>query len=130
MFRFPFEKRWKWYAKNRWTHVIVGIEKHLDRFAEPYCTYLHQRSHAMKRWILARVILLVLLSASIVAAVAAGIARALPAVAAAADGVETLFSILSAFSGLFTLGFFFVNRVLGQLEADIMVCLSLGVTEP
>lgn len=79
---------------------------------------------ALRLWNRVRAIVIFLLSLGIAATTTAWVARYVPSLDAAVDVLTRMRTLASAFTGLFTLVYFFLTRLLGQIETDIMTILT------
>ena len=110
-----------WILGNRYAHLI----KALDQRRGQQDTILESRVEAMRLWNRVRFFVLLLLSLGLAATVSASIARLMPAFETAVEALNSVATTASALSGILTVAYLFVLRLLGQLEADILMILTL-----
>ena len=118
---YPYRSRLRWFLGNRYAHLIRA----LDQRRNIQDSVLEARIDAMRWWNQVRFIVLVLLSLGLAAAAGAWIVRVMPAFETAVEAVTRVAAFASAASGVLTLAYLFVLRLLGQLEADILAILTL-----
>lgn len=115
---YPYDKRWKWWARGRHRHLVDGLRQRQDIMAADTTGRLARRLTAMRAWIVARMIFLVFLSFSVVASIASLLLGWF-------DPAETAIDLFrraaSATATIFSLAYFFTLRVLGQLEIDALM---------
>lgn len=119
---YPYRSRPAWFLGNRYAHLI----KALDQRRGLQDSVLESRVEAMRLWNRVRFFVLVLLSLGLAATVAARVARLMPAFETAVEALNSVATTGSALSGILTVAYLFVLRLLGQLEADILTILTLA----
>jgi hypothetical protein len=118
---YPFRTPARWLAAGRYAHLAQAVNARRSGLQD---TILEHRIEALQRWNTVRVALLGLLSVGVAAAILSSIAKALPG-GIAANVVEGLIAASTALAGVLTLATFFVTRLLGQLEIDILTLVML-----
>lgn len=68
--------------------------------------------------------MLILLSIGLSATVGGWLVRYIPSIAPALEALNKFTALVGALSGVLTLAYLFVNRLLGQLEADALCILT------
>lgn len=107
---------------GRHAHLVQAIARDRNGLQD---TVLEARLTAMRLWNKVRFVVLVLLSIGLSATVGGWLARYLPEIEPALDAINRFTALVGALSGLLTLVYLFLNRLLGQLEADILCILTL-----
>ena len=111
-----------WLLGSRYGHLVRALDHRRRQLQD---STLEARADAMRFWNRVHAAVLILLSVGLAAAAAAWIAKVLPSFEAAAEAVDRLAFVTSVSSGALTLVYLFVNRLLGQLEADILAILTI-----
>ena len=119
---YPFGNLLRWLTASRYRHLIQAYERRADRFQD---TLVQSRIDTMRRWDRIRAFASFLLYLSLAATIAAWIARFLPRLADATELFGRLAALASTFTGIITLVFLFLTRLLGQLEMDILTMLII-----
>lgn len=118
---YPYRTRTRWLLSGRYAHLVQAVDAHRTGLQD---TILEHRVRALKHWNTVRVALLVLLSIGVAAAILSSVAQSIPG-GIADDVVGGLVAASTALAGVLTLATFFVTRLLGQLEIDILALLLL-----
>ena len=123
---FPFERRWQWFARNRYAHLFTAIHGHLEDFHEPYRSVLRDRARKMRVAMPVRTALVFLLNIGILATTAAGVLNVLGLL----EPFQPLLTSIARASAGTSLAFLalvlLATRYLGQLEADMVAAMALG----
>lgn len=119
---YPYRTRSRWLLSSRYGHLVRALDKRPRSLQD---TTLEARVAAMRFWNRIHAVVIVLLSIGLAGALAAWVARVLPAFDPAAEAVDQLTVITGTASGVLTLAYLFVTRLLGQLEADILAILTV-----
>lgn len=123
---YPFRTRTRWFLASRYGHLVQALDHRRRQLQD---STLESRVEAMRFWNRIHGVVLILLSIGLAGAIAAWLARVLPAFDAAVEAVDRLTVVTSAASGLLTLAYLFVTRLLGQIEADILTILTIDHAE-
>ncbi len=118
---YPYRTRMAWLLGNRYAHLIRALNQRRGL----QDTVLEARVEAMRFWNQVRFMVLLLLSIGIAAAAATWLAQYVPAFERAVETLSSIAKTISLISGVVTLAYLFVLRLLGQLEADILAILTL-----
>jgi hypothetical protein len=116
---YPYESRLKWLLSSRYNHILRALE------LAPHGrdSLLHERAASLHRWDRVRTVATVLLSVGF-AGTAVAIARnLLPGLTTAAPLLTAVTKIFGALTGLLTLVYLFLTRLLSQIEADMLMIL-------
>lgn len=116
---YPYKNRYRWLAAGRYGHLLQALKGHSLRGK----SVLAARLKAMRLWNRVRFVVLLLLSIGLVATAGAWIARYLPDAQATLDAINSFTAVVGAASGLLTLAFLFLTRLLDQIEMDILMIL-------
>lgn len=119
---YPYRERTTWILKGRYAHLVKALD---NRRRPVQDSVLEARVEAMRFWNRLRAGVIVLLSIGIAAAVAAWVASYMPTFDTALDAINRVTAAASAASGLLTLAYLFLTRLLGQIEADILAILTI-----
>jgi hypothetical protein len=115
----PYRNRYRWFLFGRYSHLVRAIRDHpLDDLT------LIRRVNSLRAWNSVRFVFSVLLSIGVVATIASAVASQLPGLAESVLARIVAFS--TAATGVLTLIYLFLTRLLGQLEIDILARLTLG----
>lgn len=109
---------------NRYGHLVRAIEKAAPMKED---AVLAARVQSMRVWNRVRSTVIFVLSIGLAAAVAAWLARYLPQFDPAVDALDALNDLAataSALSGILTIAYLLLTRLLGQLEADILTLIA------
>jgi hypothetical protein len=123
---YPYRNRSRWFIASRYAHLVHALDKRRRPIQD---TTLESRVESIRWWNRIHSIVLVLLSVGLAATVAAWVARYVPAFDAAAHVMGSVSTGAGAASGLLTVVYLFVTRLLGQLEADILCILTIDHAE-
>ncbi len=116
---YPYPNRYRWLAAGRYAHLLQALKGRGVR-GRPI---LAARLKALRLWTRVRFVVLLLLSISLAATAGAWIARYLPSVQDTLDAINSFTALVGAASGLLTLAFLFLTRLLDQIEIDILLIL-------
>lgn len=122
---YPYRRAWRWWLSPRFKHTADGIERARD-LDHPKNRILRNRVGQMRRWLVVRAVVVPFLFASVVTAIVSTVMRTLGIGAAASGALDTFQATASAFGGLFAAIWFFANRTMGQIDADLMLALTIG----
>lgn len=122
---YPYRTRWRWWLSNRFKHMVDGIDRARDLDLQKN-RLLRNRIGQMRRWLLVRAIVLPFLFASAVSALVGAVMSALGVGAAASDALDAFQTVANTFTGLFAALWFFANRTMGQIDADLTLALTIG----
>jgi hypothetical protein len=115
---YPFRSRSGWLAASRYKHVLKAFSQH-----PPSDSLVQERLQSLARWGRLRAFVAVLLYLGILASLVSLFAHLLPALQGASDVLQGAAAFAGTFTGLFTVAFLFLTRLLGQIEADILTLL-------
>lgn len=119
---YPFRREGQWWLAGRHVHVAriargvrlrADLQRDLDR-----CLL------RIKAWGCVKVFLMALLSLGLLATAVAFVARAIPALSHLGPLLRSLSAAAGTSTGLVAAAYLFTNRVLGQLEVDILGLLA------
>lgn len=116
---YPYPDRYRWLAAGRYAHLVEALKGHGLR-GKPV---LAARLKALRAWNRVRFVVLLLLSIGLIATTGAWIARYLPDSQHTLDAINSFTAASGAASGLLTLAFLFLTRLLDQIEMDILMIL-------
>lgn len=119
---YPYRSRLSWLMGSRYGHLVRALDHRRRQLQD---STLEVRVDAMRFWNRVHAAVLILLSLGLAASVVGWIARLLPSFDPAAEAAVALTRIAGLVSGALTLVYLFVNRLLGQLEADILAILTI-----
>ena len=123
---YPYRDRTRWLLANRYGHLVQALD-HRRRPVQD--TTLEARVEAMRFWNRVRALFVLLISLGLLTAASAFLAQSLPAFDKAFVAIGRVAAAASTLSGVFTLVYLFVVRLLGQLEVDILTILTLDHSE-
>ncbi|MFA5944594.1 MAG: hypothetical protein WC876_09030, partial [Candidatus Thermoplasmatota archaeon] len=113
---YPYRNRLRWFLFGRYSHLARAIR---DRRAGLQDTILDSRISSLRVWNSIRFAVSLVLSIGVLATALAAIARALPG--GTDDGVVVgVVTFASALTGLLTVAYLFLTRLLGQIEIEIL----------
>ena len=118
---YPYRDRTNWLLHGRYAHLVRALD---DR-RRVQDSILEGRVEALRFWGAVRATVIVLLSIGVAAAAAAWTARYLPSFDPAIDVVNRVSALASAASGVLTVVYLLLTRLLNQLEIDILCILTL-----
>lgn len=106
---------------GRYSHLVRAVN---DRRLELQDTVLEARVASLRAWIPVRSAVFILFSIGAAATVLSAFAKVLPG--GIADRiVVTAIALSSAFTVVLTVAYYFLTRLLAQLEIDILMLLTL-----
>ncbi len=126
---YPYSRPWLWWFNNRFRHLVDGL-KHADNLGEENAPVVAQRIRMMKTWLVVRAIITPFLFASVISAVIAAVVGAIGAENEASAALALFRTVSNTFAGVFLAAYFLANRVLGQLESDLLLILTVGTPRP
>lgn len=109
-----------WLLAGRFRHIAKACA---DRPAAD--TLVHERLALLMRWGRVRTAVTVLLYLGIAGSLATFLGSRIPGLADAAYLLEDAAALTGTFTGVLTLAFLFLTRLLGQIEADILMLLAI-----
>ncbi|HUR61253.1 MAG TPA: hypothetical protein VM286_02675 [Candidatus Thermoplasmatota archaeon] len=118
---YPYESRLRWILSSRYNHILQALE------LKPHPRHdslVSERARSLRKWDRVRTGVSVLLYIGFAAAAIAYAGNFVPFLAEAAPYLRTLVGAASALTGLMTLAYLFLSRLLSQIEADILMLLS------
>jgi hypothetical protein len=118
---YPYESRWKWLFSSRYNHILAALELAPGHASD---SLLHDRAASLRRWDRVRTAVMVLLYLGFVGAALAYAGNFLPVLTKTTVFLGSIIRIVGALTGLFTLAFLFLTRLLSQIEADILMLLA------
>jgi hypothetical protein len=116
---YPYPDGLRWLIAGRYSHLVKSITDRRPQLVHPT---LRRRVRILRRWNTIRFAVSVLLSIGIIATVVSAVVNYLPG---ASDVLRTLVAISTAFTGILTVTYLFLTRLLGQVEIDILTLLML-----
>lgn len=109
-------------------HLVYATQTHLASLDAPYRQEAELRAHRIPRWLRVRLVLLILLSPSLLATASGALLQIL----AVPDDLERILDLVVSIAGaaslLLGILFLLANRLIDQLEKDLIACLALGTT--
>lgn len=118
---YPYRNRLRWFMFGRYAHLVRAAR---DRRRGVQDTVLDQRLASLRAWNSVRFVVSVPLTAGLVATVGGALANLLPG-GLAQEVVDDILALSTSVTGIFTLAYLFLSRLLGQLEIDILALLTL-----
>jgi len=118
---YPYESRWKWLVSSRYNHILTALRM---APSERRDSLLESRAEAMGRWDRVRATVMVLLYAGVFGTAIGYAGNFVPAIKEALPFLAPIVRILGALTGLLTLLYLLVTRLLSQIEADILMILA------
>lgn len=116
---YPYRNRLRWFVFGRYSHLVRAIRDHPSEDLT-----LIRRVNSLRIWNSVRFVFSVLLSVGVAATVASAVASQLPGQAESV--LAGVVAASTAATGVLTLVYLFLTRLLGQLEIDILARLTLG----
>lgn len=116
---YPYRNRWLWFLFGRYSHLVRAFRDHPSEDLT-----LIRRVHSLRVWSTARFVFSILLSIGVAATVASAVASQLPGQAESV--LAGIVAASTAATGVLTLVYLFLTRLLGQIEIDILARLTLG----
>jgi hypothetical protein len=117
---YPYRNRFRWFVFGRYSHLMRACRDHRHGLKDKV---LDARLVQMRTWNSARFFVAVLLAVGIVATLVSAYVNQLPGAATAV--VRIVIASSTAATGALSLAYFFLTRLLGQLEIDILALLTL-----
>lgn len=117
---YPFETRLQWLFHSSHMHLLRALELTPHRRD----SLLQERTASLRRWNRARFVVLVFLYLGAAGTAVAYAGNFIPALAEAAPLVSAIARIAGALTGLLTLLYLFLSRLLDQIVTDIYMILS------
>jgi hypothetical protein len=118
---YPFDSRLRWHLSDRAGHLVAAFRLH----GGVNDSLVQERIRSLARASRARGIVLALLYLGLAGTAVAALARLFPAAATAEALLDRTLAITGSLAGLFTLLALVLTRLLGQLEADLLMLLLL-----
>jgi hypothetical protein len=118
---YPYRNRWRWIVFGRYSHLVRAIRDHRTLLDDPV---LRQRVNSLRSWNLVRFIISIPLTVGVLATAASAVSSMLPDTAAE-RAFGDLVAIITGTTGLLTVLYLFLTRLLGQLEIDILAMLTI-----
>jgi hypothetical protein len=119
---YPYESRLKWLLSSRYNHVRQALE--LTPHAHD--NILDERAASLRHWDRVRTGVTILLYAGFAGTGIAIARNLLPGLSTATPLLLALTKVAGALTGLLTLAYLFVTRLLNQIEADIFMILAIS----
>ena len=126
---YPYGRPWQWWFNNRFRHLVDGLRE-VPSLGMVEQTIIAQRTRMMNKWLIVRTVLMPFLFTSVVSAVAAAILGAVGTTSETSAALSLFKTVSNTFAGVFLAAFFLANRILGQVEADIVLILTVGASQP
>lgn len=117
---YPYETRFEWLLHSRYGHLLRALE--LNPHGRD--NLLNERATALRRWDRVRAAVLVLLYLGAAGTAVAYAANFLPALGEALPLLRAATRVAGALTGLLTLAYLLLTRLLSQLEMDILMILA------
>jgi hypothetical protein len=117
---YPFETRLQWLYNSSYSHLLHALE--LNPHGRD--SLLQERAASLRRWDRVRTGVMVLLYLGVLGAVVAYLGNFIPGLDEATPLVSALIRLVGALTGLLTLVYLFLTRLLDQLETDIYMILA------
>ncbi len=125
---YPFKNSFLWHVKGRTHHLIEATEQAMGEFKPARQKRLKRRISFMKRALFVQLVVLVLLYIGVAATAASLLGRAFAELEGAADALGAVAAATAPASGALFLVLLLVRRTLGQLDADLIMLVSLRGT--
>jgi len=123
---YPFENAAAWLVANRYKHLVEAVEPWIGRLPAPDAQIVRNRLRGIGVWMRARTAVLVLLYLSLVVAALGFLSQYVGGLEATSRAVGRVAGISSGVTGtLLTAAYFFLTRLLGKLEVDVVLVLGL-----
>lgn len=117
---YPFAGRLQWLFASRYKHLVAAC-----RQATTADSLVTERLASLERWGKMRAVVAGFLYLGLAAAVGSYLGQYVPGLEELAVPLEQAAAITGAFTGLFTLAFLALTRLLSQLEIDILTLFIL-----
>ena len=118
---YPFKSRTRWLLAGRYLHLAKALSLHPSPD-----TLVQEKVDSLVRWGRVRTGVAVLLYLGILGGLATYFGSKVPGFAEVAYVLEDVATVVGAFAGILTLAFLFLTRVLAQIEADLLMLLTLN----
>jgi hypothetical protein len=117
---YPYESRLAWLLHSRYGHILQALE-----LTPPgRDSLLHERAGSLRRWDRVRTGTMLLLYVGFAGTAVGLAANFVPGLDTATPWITAIVRISGALTGLLTLAYLFLTRLLSQLEADILMALA------
>ena len=118
---YPFESRLRWHLSDRAGHLVAAfrLQGHV------HDSLVEERVRSLARASRIRGIVLALLYLGLVGTAVAALARYLPAASTAEAILDRTLAVVGSLAGVLTVLALALTRLLGQLEADLLMLLLL-----
>ena len=110
----------RWFVFGRYAHLAQALRDRPE-LGDPT---LKNRVASLRAWNSVRFVVSIPLAAGVVATIGGAVANVLPG-GLAEEAVDDLLALSASVTGVFTLAYLFLTRLLGQLEIDILARLTL-----
>lgn len=118
---YPYQNKLRWWIRGRYGHLVDAVAQQPRLTRGLYGEQLAQRVIILRRWMLIRMIVLIILSFSVIAAVVSLVASVFSGTGELVGILRTLARISTILTPLATLLYFLGGRVLGQAEIDALM---------
>ncbi len=115
---YPFSTRLRWLAAGRYAHILKAAELH--RSAD---SLVGERLTTLRRWNTIHLVVGTLLLFGILGSVATTAANIFPELGGFWGALRDAAAAIGAFTGILTLAYLGVNRLLSQIEADVIMLM-------
>jgi hypothetical protein len=116
---FPYETRLRWLLSSRYGHILRA----LALTPHPRDSILEERAASLRRWDRTRTTFMVFLYLGFAGTAIAIGGNFVPGLRELAPVLVALIRYVGTLTGLLTLAYLFLTRLLSQLEADILMLL-------
>ncbi|MGB0653434.1 MAG: hypothetical protein ACPGQL_09570 [Thermoplasmatota archaeon] len=126
---YPFERKRDWFLANRSKHLMAAIDRQSDA-SHREDPWIQKRFTAIRGLLRARLALFIILYFNLVVAGGGWLLRLLPVLDDLERFLSVLASIASSMAVIVPLGIFFLTRLLGIQELNVLSYLLLGRNAP
>ena len=116
---YPYRNRWRWFIFGRYSHLARALR---DRRRNLQDSTLDHRINSLRAWNSVRFAVSLLLSLGVAATVVSAFANLVPG---ADEVVGRVVTASTTLTGVVTLVYLFLTRLLSQIEIDILTILTL-----
>lgn len=118
---YPYQDAWRWHLFGRYSHFVRALQSRPDLLKDPV---VQQRVKGLRTWNSVRFLVSVPLALGVVATAASAVAAFVPG-NQLKDAVGSLLAIITATTGVLTLAYIVLSRLLGQIEIDLLSRLAI-----
>lgn len=119
---YPYESRLKWILSSRYNHLLhaLALNPHPG-----HDSLVAERAASLRRWDRTRTGVMVLLYLGFAGAAVAYAGNFVPVLTEATPLLRTIVGLVGALTGILTVAYLFLTRLLSQIEADLLMLLTL-----